>query len=227
MLLSSVTRSVASHTRSVARPLPTRVMSASLASKSSSPRGSTKALDPNLFITQLNSRRQPSAIRSLQPLMAIPGMISLGGGLPNPALFPFKGLTMDLVDGSQLSFTPTELNEALQYSPTPGLPKFVAQLKAMMVREHKPQMDESTWTVSVATGSSDAIFKAFDMLVEAGDNVLIEAPTFSGTLSSLRPLMPNFLEIEVSATLPHAGLYNSGDRLLTHVVVDFSFLSGG
>lgn len=161
------------------------------------PKPSTKKLDVNYFITSLNSRRQPSAIRSLQPLMALPGMISLGGGLPNPALFPFKGLTMDLADGATLSFTPQELNEALQYSPTPGIPKFIAQLKALYAREHKPLMDENTWTVSVTTGSSDALFKAFDMLVEADDNVLIEAPTYSGSLSALRPLRPNFLEIEV------------------------------
>lgn len=160
-------------------------------------RGSLAALDPHHFITQLNARRQPSAIRSLQPLMSLPGMISLGGGLPNPALFPFKGITMTLSDTTKLDFTPAELNEALQYSPTPGIPKFVAQLKEMMIREHRPKMDESTWTVSVATGSSDAIFKAFDMLVEAGDNVLIEAPTYSGSLSALRPLQPNFLEVEV------------------------------
>lgn len=138
------------------------------------------ALDPNLFITQLNSRRQPSAIRALQPLMQLPGMLSLGGGLPNPALFPFKGLTLTLADGSQLPFTQQELNVALQYSPTPGIPAFLAQLKAMMTREHKPKMDASTWAISVATGSSDAIFKAFDMLVEEGDNVLIEVSKRTG-----------------------------------------------
>jgi kynurenine/2-aminoadipate aminotransferase len=172
-------------------------MSRPASSSTSSSKKSTQKLDPRKYITALNSRREPSAIRSLLPLMALPGMISLGGGLPNPALFPFRGIKMSLSDTTELEFTPAELNEALQYSPTPGIPKFVAQLKEMMQREHKPQMDDSTWTVSVATGSTDAIFKAFDMLVEAGDNVLIEAPTYSGSLSALRPLQPNFLEIEV------------------------------
>jgi len=38
------------------------------------------------FVTALNSRRQASPIRALMPLLQLPGMISLGGGLPNPAL---------------------------------------------------------------------------------------------------------------------------------------------
>jgi kynurenine/2-aminoadipate aminotransferase len=109
-------------------------------------------------MTTLNSRRQPSAIRSLQPLMAIPGMISLGGGMPNPALFPFRALSFALPDGTTLSLTQKELEEALQYSPTPGLPAFIKQLRDLQTREHAPQSDN--WTVSVATGSSDALFKA-------------------------------------------------------------------
>jgi hypothetical protein len=34
----------------------------------------------------------PPLLRALTPLMAIPGMISLGGGLPNPSTFPFQVL---------------------------------------------------------------------------------------------------------------------------------------
>jgi len=34
-----------------------------------------------------------SAIRALMPLMSQPGMISLGGGLPNDKMFPFTGST--------------------------------------------------------------------------------------------------------------------------------------
>lgn len=75
-------------------------------------------------------------------------------------------LRSQLADGSDLSLTQQELNEALQYSPTPGIPKFLAQLKQLQLREHKPRMAESTWAVSVSTGSTDALFKAFEMLVE-------------------------------------------------------------
>jgi hypothetical protein len=60
--------------------------------------------------------------------MAIPGMvlddrpicfshkqISLGGGLPNPSLFPVKSLEFT-VDDTKVSLTEKELATALQYS---------------------------------------------------------------------------------------------------------------
>jgi kynurenine/2-aminoadipate aminotransferase len=148
-------------------------------------------------MTALNARRQPSAIRSLMPLLQIPGMISLGGGLPNPALFPFRSLSFGLAGGKEVRLSDAELNESLQYSPTPGLPKFVAQLRDLQHREHAPPQPAGSWSVSVSTGSSDALFKAFDLLVEEGDNVLIEAPTYSGSLAALKPLKANLIEIAV------------------------------
>jgi kynurenine/2-aminoadipate aminotransferase len=47
--------------------------------------------------------------------MAIPGMISLGGGLPNPSTFPFQSLSITLSDGSTLPLDGAALKEALQY----------------------------------------------------------------------------------------------------------------
>jgi kynurenine/2-aminoadipate aminotransferase len=47
--------------------------------------------------------------------MAIPGMISLGGGLPNPSTFPFQSLAITLADGTTLSLDGPALKEALQY----------------------------------------------------------------------------------------------------------------
>ena len=119
--------------------------------------------------------------------------------MPNPALFPLKSLSFTVDDGTKLELSQQELNEALQYSPTPGLPGFIKQLRELQIREHAPKLPADSWAISVATGSTDCLFKAFDLLVEEGDNVLIEAPTYSGTLAALRPLKANFLEIEVDA----------------------------
>lgn len=96
------------------------------------------SVDYDRFLTPLSKRRQPSAIRSLQPLVKLPGMISLGGGMPAPQLFPFKALSFRIDSGQEIALTPEQLAEALQYSPTPGLPAFVAQLSALQKREHSP-----------------------------------------------------------------------------------------
>lgn len=42
-----------------------------------------------------------SPLRSLQPFMGLPGIISLGGGLPNPQLFPFQTVSVTLSDIQQ------------------------------------------------------------------------------------------------------------------------------
>jgi kynurenine/2-aminoadipate aminotransferase len=48
--------------------------------------------------------------------MALPGMISLGGGLPNPSMFPFTMMNVTLADGSTISLAGQLLSDALQYS---------------------------------------------------------------------------------------------------------------
>jgi hypothetical protein len=49
--------------------------------------------------------------------MLVP-QISLGGGMPNPAMFPVTGATFDLGDGTHLRLEPDLVRQALQYSPT-------------------------------------------------------------------------------------------------------------
>lgn len=52
--------------------------------------------DYNSYLSAISAARQPSAIRALVPFMNLPGMISLGGGVPNPATFPIDGLTFSM-----------------------------------------------------------------------------------------------------------------------------------
>ncbi len=48
------------------------------------------------FLSRSSARRKPSPIRALQPLLKIPGIISLGGGMPNPQTFPIDGISFSL-----------------------------------------------------------------------------------------------------------------------------------
>ena len=61
-------------------------------------------------------------------------MISLGGGLPHPSLFPFKALSVELNCGTVVDIPAEDLQGALQYSPTNGLVSFVDRLKAMVAQ---------------------------------------------------------------------------------------------
>jgi kynurenine/2-aminoadipate aminotransferase len=67
----------------------------------------------------------------------VPGMISLGGGLPNPSLFPIHSLKFS-VGNREIELSPREAANALQYSPTPGLPDLIGFLHRLQQDEHGP-----------------------------------------------------------------------------------------
>lgn len=148
-------------------------------------------------LNETSRLRQPSAIRALQPIMAQPGMISLGGGLPNPESFPFVDVSVRLRDGTKLDLDENEARAAFQYSPTQGLPKLVEQLRALQEREHGPAGKAGAdWDVAVSTGSQDSLCKAFEMLLGPGKALLVEDPTYSGALAALRPLQCDLIPIK-------------------------------
>lgn len=147
------------------------------------------------FLTRVSAARQPSAIRSLQPLTLIPGMISLGGGLPNPGTFPFSKIEVSLNTGEgPLCIDGAELKAALQYAPTEGLPSFVEWVNSYIRKFHRPQIKD--WSICVSTGSQDALSKAFEMILEAGDVIFVDIPTYPGALSALRPLGCDIVGVE-------------------------------
>ncbi|EQC42748.1 hypothetical protein SDRG_00471 [Saprolegnia diclina VS20] len=142
-----------------------------------------RSLHYESYFTAKSLRRQPSAIRSLQPMVSLPGMISLGGGMPNPSTFPFESMSVKLKSGETMDLRGAALEAALQYSPTPGIPELVKTISGMMEQEHSPRGPARV--LSVTTGSQDALYKAFEMLLGENDALLIEKPTYSGTLAHL------------------------------------------
>ena len=130
------------------------------------------------------------------PLLEQPGMVSLGGGLPNSALFPFTSLKVGISDPhngdeTELHLSNEEIGAALQYSPTPGLPKLVSHLRDLQTWEHGVDVGKAPhhhYDVMVSVGSQDALTKTFEMLLDpAQDELFVEAPTYSGALAFLQP----------------------------------------
>ncbi|KAJ3023775.1 UNVERIFIED_CONTAM: hypothetical protein HDU68_008458 [Siphonaria sp. JEL0065] len=151
-------------------------------------------MDYSRFISAKSARRQPSAIRQLAPLMALPGMISLGGGNPHPQTFPYVGLSFRLRSGELIEVPEAELAAALQYSPTNGIPALVKWLKDLQTTEHKPPCGDN-FEICVGNGSQDVLTKAFDMLLSEEDTLLCESPAYVGSLAYLRPLGCKFADV--------------------------------
>jgi kynurenine/2-aminoadipate aminotransferase len=150
------------------------------------------------YLTPRSLARKPSPIRALQPLLSIPGMISLGGGMPDPNLFPFESVKIQLKPGFanvvELNVDRDEMTKALQYSATAGFPSFVEWLNKIM--KHSHGRSRADWEVCVTNGSQEALSKAFEMCIKEGDYVLVDTPAYSGSLAGLRPMGCRFVEVE-------------------------------
>lgn len=159
------------------------------------------------YLTREAAARKPSPIRALMPLLKVPGMISLGAGLPNPATFPISGMRFDVSDptcssgeGSmELELSPDEVSAALQYSETKGMPVLVEQLASLMERTHGENVSEVEVerALAVTTGSQDGLTKAFASILGEGDSLLVEDPTYSGALAYLQPAGVDMVPIPV------------------------------
>ena len=105
-----------------------------------------KPLDERRYLSPYGARREPSALRQLVPIMAIPGMISLGGGMPNPHLFPFESVTVRMKDGFEWRIThedKEEMIDSFQYSGTAGIDPLLVELRRMQQREHNPPLPDN------------------------------------------------------------------------------------
>ncbi|KAF9159054.1 hypothetical protein BGX21_003461 [Mortierella sp. AD011] len=152
--------------------------------------------DPKSFLSEDSRSRKPSAIRRLIPITKIPGMISFGAGAPNPDLFPFEGINISLKSGETLQVDSKVLGEALTYGPSDGLPQLNNWLKELQKIQHSPPRN---FAVTIGTGSQDLVTKAFQMLINDGDNILFESPGYVGVIAYLRHLPCNLVDVDLDS----------------------------
>ncbi|GAB4427070.1 MAG: PLP-dependent aminotransferase family protein [Chloroflexi bacterium OHK40] len=116
-------------------------------------------------------------------------LISLAYGLADPALFPRE----ELVDAAARLLA-ADANAALNYGPnTPELLTLVAErLRREGVTAHEDQ-------VLLAYGSSQVLGLLPQVLIEPGDTVIIEAPTFLGAVMRFRMAGARLVGVPVDA----------------------------
>ncbi|XP_069570915.1 kynurenine/alpha-aminoadipate aminotransferase, mitochondrial [Brachyistius frenatus] len=154
------------------------------------------------FLTAVSAARKPSPIRMLTELQqrSPPSLISLAGGAPNPDTFPFKSASIEVKSGQTVTFDEAAMKRALQYSASNGIPELLTWMKNLQKNLHDPPTagyspDNGQMDMCVTTGSQEGLCKVFEMLVNPGDNVLLDAPTYSGTLAALQPLGCNLINV--------------------------------
>ena len=115
-----------------------------------------------------------SAMRDLMEITARPEVISLAGGLPDTSTFPPESFAAQMTKIAQESSA-----EALQYGPTEGFDRTKECIREVMGAEG---MDPDPEDVIVTTGGQQAIDLIAKTLVDPGDPVICEAPTYPGAV---------------------------------------------
>ena len=135
---------------------------------------------------------ETSAIRELFKLLGKPGIISFAGGFPDSAMFDIEGIK----EASQRALS-EEPGPSLQYGATEGYNPLREQLVEFMATKGISGLDLNQ--LIVTTGSQQALDLVGKTLLEPGDNVLVEAPTFLATIQCFRLYGPNVLGAPIDA----------------------------
>ncbi len=130
------------------------------------------------FADRLNNV-ETSAIRELFKLLGKPGIISFAGGFPDSALFDVDGIRQ-----ASLAALEQDPGAALQYGATEGYGPLREQLAAFMA--HKGVADLRAEQLIVTTGSQQALDLLGKVLINPGDKVIVEGPTFLATINCFR-----------------------------------------
>lgn len=125
---------------------------------------------------QRTQRMSSSAIRELLKLSEQPDIISFAGGMPAPEVFPLKEF-----EEASSRVLQTMGRMALQYGSTDGyLP-----LREMIVRHTaRFSVDITPENVLITSGSQQALDLLGKILINRGDRILVESPTYLGALQA-------------------------------------------
>jgi 2-aminoadipate transaminase len=130
---------------------------------------------------------RPSAIRDLLKLGDDPGLISFGGGYPDPSLFPIKELK-DIYS----SLLIPERSDVLQYTASNGLPGLRAEVAKRLTRDGMPCTEDD---VLIIQGAQQGLDMAAKLVVNPGDTIVTENPTFLGALIAFAPTQPSYAPV--------------------------------
>ena len=131
---------------------------------------------------------KPSAIREIFKVLVDPTVISLAAGSPDPVSFPNKEMAKI---GSEIFLN--EADVALQYGTTEGYPK-LRELTAKRMKE-KYNVGTDNDDILITTGGQQSISLFTQVMLNPGDVVVSEDPSFIGALNGFRSMNSKLLSV--------------------------------
>jgi 2-aminoadipate transaminase len=132
-----------------------------------------------------------SAMRDLMAITERPEVISLAGGLPDTSTFPAERLAAIL---SRVAAADSA--KALQYAPTEGM-SAVAGCIAQVMAEENTIVDPAD--VLVTTGGQQVIDLVCKTLIDPGDVIIAEAPTYPGAVPAFMAYQADVVQIPMDS----------------------------
>jgi 2-aminoadipate transaminase len=133
--------------------------------------------------TELFSRRAQGeadgAIAEILGLLAVPNLISVAGGFPDPRTFPREQIASLLRE-----FEESGEASAFQYAPTGGLPSTIDAVCGWLeATQHRAPAEDEIVMTSGAIEVLELVSRSF---LDRGDVMVVEAPTYLGAIIAFR-----------------------------------------
>jgi 2-aminoadipate transaminase len=138
---------------------------------------------------QRTKTAKSSIIRELLKLTTNPEIISFAGGLPAPEVFPVERFREACE--RVLATAPTA---ALQYGPSEGYEPLRELIVAQMARYG---IVATVDNVLVTNGSQQALDLIAKLLINRGDRILVESPTYLGALQAFDLMGAEYVTVSV------------------------------
>jgi 2-aminoadipate transaminase len=143
--------------------------------------------EPRIDLAARTHNMNVSAIREILKVVSRPGIVSLAGGIPSPDSFPMEAIG---------SLVPKVLGRygsaALQYDLTEGFPPLREAIAGMLGAIGVRAVAED---VLIASGSQGVLDGLGKVLIDPGDVIAVEAPTYLGAIQAFSPYQPEYVEI--------------------------------
>ena len=144
------------------------------------------------FLSRAAEHMRESAIRRMGMVLAQPrDIISFAPGYPAPETFPweeFRDMSRQLLSGKDGS--------VLQYGPTRGYRPLLEAVSGIMDRRGAPT---SLDRMLVTSGSQQGLDLVARVLLDPGDIVLVELPTYTGAITAFRNVQAQMVGVRQEA----------------------------
>ena len=167
-----------------------------------------------------------SEIRELLKVLNRPGIISFGGGIPDPALFPAEEAKAAY---SAILSDPVNMVAGLQYSVSEGYEPLRVWIADHMKSLGVPASPDN---IVITSGSQQALEFLGKLFLSEHDTALVEAPTYLGALQAFSAYEPRYDTLtpehgnRTPASYRDAAKAAGGSVKFLYVVPDFANPTG-